>query len=54
MNIMYLFEFLIALGGNQSTSARVQVRADNAYDAQQIAFMQYGQSNIINYRQLSE
>ena len=51
---MYLFEFLIALGGNRSTSARVQLRADNAYDAQQIAFMQYGQANIINYKQLSE
>ena len=51
---MYLFEFLIALGGNRSTTARVRLRADNAYDAQQLAFMQYGQSNIINYSQLSE
>ena len=51
---MYLFEFLIALGGDRSNTARVQVRADDANAAQKLAFAQYGQSNVITYRQLTE
>lgn len=51
---MYLFEFTIAVGGDRSLTTRVQLRADSAYVAQQLAHSQYGQANVITYRQLSE
>ena len=50
---MYLFEFLIALGGDRSNTARVRITADNAYAAQQLAYAQYGQANVITYTQLN-
>jgi hypothetical protein len=50
---MSLFEFVIAVQGDRSMTARVQIRAENAYIAQQLAHAQYGQANCITYRELS-
>jgi hypothetical protein len=49
---MYLFEVRIALNGDRSNTATVQMTAENSYAVQQLAAAQYGASNVIYYREL--
>jgi hypothetical protein len=49
---MYLFEVRIALNGDRSNTATVQMTAENSYACQQLAAAQYGAQNVIYYREL--
>jgi flagellar basal body L-ring protein FlgH len=50
---MYLFSAWICINGRQVTT-RVQIRADNAIEAQQIAEAQYGYGNVLTVNQINE
>jgi hypothetical protein len=50
---MNLYEVRIALNGDRGNTAVVQMYAENAYACQQIAYAQYGQANVIYYRDIT-
>lgn len=49
---MNLYEVRIALGGDRGNTAVVQMWAADAYACQQLARAQYGQANVIYYREI--
>jgi hypothetical protein len=49
---MYTFEVWVRLNAYQTVHVRMQ--AGNAIECKMIAEAQYGQGNVLNYRQLSE
>ena len=50
---MNLYEVRIAIGGDRSNTVIVHMHAENAYACQQMAYAQYGQANVIYYRDIT-
>jgi len=50
---MNLYEVRIALNGDRGNTAVVHMQADNAHVCEQLAWAQYGQQNVIYYRDIT-